>query len=125
MPRITPRVERYKIYENEQHVGFFNVSYSVDGRTFTADLFAPSMAFILMPDGQGHVTHEKIKSWLIDRIVPPTRIGIDDLLRQMGLSEYDQLSILKYTSAKHASDAGWIDFSENLEAVEKQLTDQK
>ena len=111
MSRIIKRTEKYKIYENEQHVGFFNINYSVDGRTFTADIFAPSQAFVLMPDKNGHVTHEKIQSWLVDRIVPPTRIGIEDNLRQMGLSEYDQLSILKFTSAKHTSDTCRIDFS--------------
>jgi hypothetical protein len=112
MSRIVPRQERYKIFENEQHIGFFNVVYSIEGRKFSADLFAHSQAFILMPDKQGHISHDKLQSWLIDRMVPPTRIGINDLLRQMGLSEYDQLSILKYTSARHTSDTCRIDFTQ-------------
>jgi len=108
---IKPRRERYRIFENGEHVGFFNADYSIDGEQFSAELFKPSMSFILMPDNEGKVTHEQIKDWIYERIVPPTRIGIDDLLRQMGLSEYDQFSILKYTSARHTSDNCTIDFS--------------
>lgn len=115
MPKIVPRHDRYRIYEKDEHVGYFNVDFSVDGRKITADLFKPSRAFVLMPDENGHVTHERMKLWLYERVTPPTRIGIDDLLRQMGLSEYDQLSILKYTSGRHATDEGWIDFSAPIE----------
>lgn len=114
MPRIEQRRESYKIYEHDKHIGFFNIDYSIEGRKFSAEIFAPSQAFILMPDENGHVTHEKIQSWLVDRMVPPTRIGIDSLLQQMGLSEYDQLSILKYTSARNAHDTCRIDFSEKV-----------
>jgi hypothetical protein len=111
---ITPRRERYKIFEHDKHIGYFNIDYSVDGRALSADLHAPSESFVLLPDETGHVNHKQIKSWLYDRIVPPTRIGIDDLLLKMGHSEYDQLSILKYTSAKNTSDTCSIDFSTNV-----------
>jgi len=103
--------ERYKIYEHDEFIGYFNVDFSVEGQRLSADLIKPSESFVLLPDKDGKVTHEQIKGWLFERIVPPTRIGIDDLLRQMGLSEYDQLSILKYTSARHTSDTCMIDFT--------------
>jgi hypothetical protein len=108
---ITPRNERYKIYEHNVHIGYFHVDISTDGQRLSAELFKPSESFVLLSDKNGKVTHEQIEDWVFERIVPPTRIGIDDLLRQMGLSEYDKLEILKYTSARHTSDTCTIDFS--------------
>jgi len=108
---IIPVRERYRIYEHNEHVGYFNVDISLEGQRFSADLIKPSDSFILLSDSNGRVTHEQIKDWLFERIVPPSRVGIDDLLHQMGLSEYDQLSILKYTSARHTSDTCMIDFT--------------
>jgi len=108
---IVPKRERYKIYEHGSHIGYFNVDLSIDGQQLSAELTKPSESFILLPDKDGKVTHTQIKEWMFERIVPPTRIGINELLKQMGLSEYDQLSILKYTSARHTSDTCIIDFS--------------
>jgi len=111
---MTPKNERYKIYEHGEHIGYFCVDESVGGQRLSAELFKPSESFVLLPDPDGKVTHEQIQDWLYERIVPPTRIGIDDLLSQMGLSEYDQLEILKYTSARHTSDTCTIDFSRRV-----------
>jgi len=111
---IKPTRERYMIYEHDEHIGYFIVDFSVEGQRLSVELIKPSESFILLPDNYGHVTHEKLKEWIYERIVPPTRIGIDDLLHQMGLSEYDQLSILKYTSAQHTSDTCMIDFSRRV-----------
>ena len=106
--------ESYKIFEYGEHIGYFNVLYiKGEGRRLTADLFKPSESFILLPDENGHVSSKMMNLWLTERIIPPTRIGIDDNLRQMGLTEYDELSILKYTSGRHASDTCYIDFKLN------------
>jgi hypothetical protein len=106
------RRERYKIYEHDDYIGYFNVEFSrKNGRVLTADILKHSESFIFLPDKNGHVSHEKIKEWMSERIVPPTRIGIDELLKQMNLSEYDDLEILKFTSAWHTSDSCIIDFS--------------
>ena len=111
MTRIKPRREKYKLNEYGEHIGYFNVDYSIDGRKFSVDLFKKSAAFVLVADKNGHVGDRPLELWIQERIIPPTRIGIDDLLVQMGLSEYDPLAILKFTSAKHTSDACTIDFS--------------
>ena len=108
---ITYGRERYKIFERGEHIGYFNIDFSVEGQRLSAELIKPSESFVLLSDKDGIVTHEQMKEWLFERIVPPTRIGIGDLLKQMGLSEYDQLSILKYTSARHTSDECMIDFT--------------
>jgi len=104
--------ERYRIFEHGVHVGYFNVEYSSDGERISAELFGPSESFALITDENGVVTHERIEDWMFERIVPRSRIGIDDLLRQMGLSEYDQMAILKFTSARHTSDTCMIDFTQ-------------
>ena len=104
--------EQYKINKYEEHIGYFNVDYIPGvGRQLSADLFKPSESFILLSDANGHVSPDKFELWLIERIVPQTRIGIDKLLADMGLSEYDELGILKYTEGQHASDTCTIDFS--------------
>jgi len=108
---ITPWRERYRIFEHGEHIGYFNIDFTTEGQRLSAELIKPSESFVLLPDRDGKVTHEQIKEWLFERIVPPTRIGIDGLLQQMGLSEYDQLAILKYTSARHTSDTCTIDFT--------------
>ena len=111
MIKIEPRSERYKLHEHGEHIGYFNVDYSVGGRKLSVELFKKSAAFVLAADKHGRVEGRPLEQWVNERIVPPTRIGIDDLLVQMGLSEYDPLAILKYTSAKHTSDTCTIDFS--------------
>jgi len=110
MKRIEPRREQYKLHEHGEHIGYFNVDYSADGRKLSVDLFKKSAAFVLVAKN-GRVEGRPLEQWINERITPPTRIGIDDLLNQMGLSEYDPLAILKYTSAKHTSDTCMIDFS--------------
>ena len=105
---------RYKIYEYGKHVGYFNVKcIPGEGRFLTADLFDESESFLLLPDKEGHVSEKKMDLWLTERIVPRTRVGIDDNLKLMGLSEYDELGILKWTEGRHASDTCYIDFSED------------
>ena len=110
MSRITERRERYRLYEHGEHIGYFNVDYSAQGRKLSVDLFKKSAAFVLAAK-DGRVEGRPLEQWITERIVPPTRIGIDGLLAQMGLSEYDRLAILKYTSARHTSDTCTIDFS--------------
>jgi len=113
MPKIVPRRERYKLHEHGEHIGYFNVDYSAEGRKLSVDLFKKSSAFVLAAKN-GRVEGRPLEQWISERIVPPTRIGIDDLLKQMGLSEYDPLSILKFTSARHTSDTCIIDFSNRI-----------
>jgi hypothetical protein len=108
---IIPRRERFKLYEKGIWAGYFNVDYSASGRKLSIDLFGKSAAFALIADENRHVEGRPLDLWISARIVPPTRIGIDALLLEMGLSEYDKLSILKYTSAEHTNDSCVIDFS--------------
>ena len=114
MMKIEARNERYKLHEHGEHIGYFNVDYSAGGRKLSVELFKKSSAFILVADSAGRVEGRPLEQWINERIVPPTRIGIDNLLAQMGLSEYDPLAILKYTSAKHTSDTCTIDFSNRV-----------
>jgi len=52
-----------------------------------------------------------MKLWLAERIITPTRIGIEENLTLMGLTEYDELEILKFTGGRHPSDSCMIDFT--------------
>jgi len=106
-------MKRYKIIENNDHIGYLNVEYEVGvDRYITADLFKKSESFMLLHDKNGHVNEKMMKLWIEERIVPRTRIGIEDNLKQMGLTEYDELAILKFTKGRKVTDKCYIDFNE-------------
>lgn len=48
--------------------------------------------------------------WVQSRVFPPERDNAEELLDEIGITEYDQLEILKYTYGKDHLDPYWIDF---------------
>ena len=55
--------------------------------------------------------HRKIiKNWLEERVFPKERHNADELLEEIGLTEYDLVAVLKSTEAKSIYDDFWINF---------------
>lgn len=55
--------------------------------------------------------HRKIiKNWLEERVFPPERHDADEVLKDLGLTHYDFVAVLKYTKAKNRYDEFWVDF---------------
>ena len=52
----------------------------------------------------------RFNEWLETRVFPPNRIGVEELLYQLGLDRYDPLLIAKETKAKQMTDKFWVDF---------------
>ena len=96
---------RYKMYGGEELIGYFEVENGV----FTATILKQHPAFICLGK---EINERDMADWVYERIVPPTRQNIEVLLAKIGLSNYDQLDILKYTKGKSVNDDLWIDFSE-------------
>ena len=99
---------KYKMYGNEELIGYFEVENEV----FTATILKHHPAFVCLG---GEINARDMADWVYERIVPPTRQNIEVLLAKMGLRDYDQLDILKYTKGKSVNDDLWIDFLEPVE----------
>lgn len=62
-------------------------------------------------------THEDIVFWLEDRVVPKERANIDEILRVMGLIEYDFWELCRRTRAMCMEDYFWLSKGEKFEDV--------
>ena len=56
-----------------------------------------------------------VRGYLDDCVVPKTRENIDDILRHLGLAEYDQWEIYKLNNGENVSDYASIRFYKNLD----------
>ncbi len=52
----------------------------------------------------------RFNEWLETRVFPPNRIGVEELLEQIGLDRYDALLIAKASQARQMTDDFWVDF---------------
>ncbi len=57
------------------------------------------------------ITHEEFLKFLEDRVVPPDRVGIDDILKDLGLVSYTLLSVASKTKASLIEDPWWVKFT--------------
>ncbi len=57
-----------------------------------------------------HPTWKDFQDFLSDRVFPPTRGNVKELLEYLGLQSYDPLQILEKTEGRLAEDSMWIRF---------------
>lgn len=62
-------------------------------------------------------THEDIVFWLEDRVVPKERANIDEILKVMGLIDYDFWELCRRTRAMCMEDYFWLSKGEIYEEV--------
>ena len=60
-------------------------------------------------------TMEEFIAWASERCFPPNRIGAENMLRELGLSEYDGWEIVKRTGGHMSNDHFWIDFEDEMQ----------
>ena len=101
---------------------------NLDGRqvgTFTYDTEAKQFAMTIMEavpkadlplslEGFANrnkyvLSHEDVLRWVRGRICPPGRHNIREILRDNGLKEYDEFSLLMVTKAKCGRDELYLD----------------
>lgn len=56
-------------------------------------------------------TWADFETFLVDRCFPPTRGNIKDILKDLGLTDYDPLQIVEKTQGRTAEDPLWLKFS--------------
>lgn len=61
--------------------------------------------------------HEDIKFWLEDRVVPKERANIEEILKVMGLIDYDFWELCRRTRAMCMEDYFWLSKGEKYEDV--------
>lgn len=54
--------------------------------------------------------YNDVLRFLESRTFPRNRYGIKDILREMGLSQYDPIKMCQYTNGRMADDTNWIEF---------------
>lgn len=59
-----------------------------------------------------HPTWPDFLAFLEERCVPRTRIGIQHILEEMGLTEYDPVRIVEISQGRMAEDAQWLEINE-------------
>lgn len=62
-------------------------------------------------------THDDIVFWLKDRVVPEERANIDEILKAMGLIDYDFWELCRRTRAMCMEDYFWLSKGEKYEEV--------
>lgn len=123
MPNYFFEPETYPFMYEGRSIGYLTIDMDSFGKyEYTLDLisYTPKekipWAFL---DSKGQfiskhkdINHHKsiILNWIEERIFPPERQGSEELLNKMDLTDYDQLSIIKYTRASSRYDRYWIKF---------------
>lgn len=108
-------VKTYKLMEGQNHIGYFKEIYTNFGVELqielNSDITEDEVPFTMykFPDENNVVNSELSWFWVKERVVPPTRQGIEDNLRAMGMSEYDPLAIFHYLSGRSLYDQCWIE----------------
>jgi len=117
MGNIFWKVKTYKLFNNEQEVGFFTVDLNKVG-DYEYDLKFHKKEYepwsFSLANSFNNYSKELIKSWVEERVFPKERENIREILDQLGIEEYDQFLILKARSGRGGMDRLWIDFSNSV-----------
>ena len=109
----------YPIYLVKTKVGNFieeynparKVSIQLD-KIVLDNLYDIRFAYFSQYEQDGMLDDKATREWINRRVFPKTRMNKDNLLKEMGLSEYDQIEILKWNMGTCAKDQFWIKFED-------------
>lgn len=59
---------------------------------------------------EGFIDDEGVRLFISFRVMPKNRMNCDEILREMGLSEYDQFAIFKKNNGACTKDDLWVNF---------------
>lgn len=97
-------------YVEEQEHGIF--FYNDEDKTFgyylpegADESLQPAVFSILAESGRRLFTDREVRMWIKDRIVPPERQNIGEILRNVGIEEYDEFEILRFCKGRSCMDA--------------------
>ncbi|MCK2000471.1 hypothetical protein MZM54_03570 [[Brevibacterium] frigoritolerans] len=117
-PLFTPLT--FPFYDKDRIIG--NLTIDVDARgeyIFELDIineshlpwgFRNSEEKFISKDIDLNLHRKIITNWIEERVFPPERHNADELLAEIGLTEYDLVAVLKSTKARSRYDNFWIEF---------------
>ena len=72
----------------------------------------PFLKLRLRLNSEGYIDDEGVRLFISFRVMPKNRINCDEVLRELGLSEYDQYSIFKKNNGACLKDDLWVNFDD-------------
>lgn len=76
------------------------------------NLLDPRFVYFSQYEKGGRLDDKATREWINRRVFPKTRQNGDQLLKEMGLSEYDQIEIFKKNEGGCCKDSIWVQFTE-------------
>lgn len=71
-------------------------------------IFIPR-SFPPLMDENGFISHKNVVFWMSFRVPPPTQEGIEDVLRDWGLSEYSPLALFHVVKGHSSRDTMYVE----------------
>lgn len=103
----------YLLYYEMPRMFFIEISEQ------TTEWEAPLLLSSFVKDGKYTVDAYWSRKWVQQRIVPPDRQNLGEILRKNGLKEYDEFSLLELSGGKCAQDECYIEPVSEDEVYEK------
>ena len=94
----------FELYDDNDKVGKLEV-FDKGNRYEWIIIVKPFKSFCGMV---GNVSKTEAEDWVYERIIPKTRINIEENLIKMGLQEYDEVDILSFTEGRSVRDNYWV-----------------
>lgn len=108
----------YPMYLTTMKIGTFieefvpnrQVGIKLDGIVMN-NLYDIRFLFFSQYEHNGYLGDKETREWISQRVFPKTRQNRDEILRDLGLSEYDQIEIFKKNFGACRKDPIWINFT--------------
>lgn len=96
----------YRLYDGSELIGSFSTGDTLKVKLVdNLDLFNVPIDFHMgYIKGQREFEGKTVFNWVKDRVIPPGRQNIGDILDQVGIKEYDELAIFLYAKGKFTQD---------------------
>ncbi|MBR1599611.1 MAG: hypothetical protein IJ661_11965 [Lachnospiraceae bacterium] len=113
-------IEKYDFMCATEKIGDFYVDHGVCGRSFKVILdtdLSNSNGFydkLFVLQKNNIIDDKGVRFFIEHRVMPKARMNCNELLQEMGFSEYDQYEIFRYNSGACEKDYYWVKFLPNL-----------
>lgn len=107
----------YRTFEIGKFIEEYNPRRTVRielGSLVMENLYDIRFLYFSQYEHDGVLEDKETREWVKRRVFPKTRMNADELLRELGLSEYDPIEILKKNQGACCKDQIWIEFIPGL-----------